>query len=83
MRIHLRVEKSTGEPIVVTTNAWDIVQFENTFDRSVTKFETEVKYGDLLWLAWRALTRQGVETAEFDEWLKDVDSVEADEKDPK
>ena len=54
----------------------DFVGFERTWQRSVTKFETELRLTDLAWLAWSALTHRNKTSLKFDpDWIALVASV--------
>lgn len=83
MRINLRVELSDGSIEEVVCGAKDLVAFEDKFQRSVARFEQEMKLTDLLFLAWHSLNRQKKTTKDFDSWLDDVESIEPSENDPK
>ena len=76
MKITLRVTYNDGSAVDTDATTADLVAFEDQFDRSVARLETELKLRDLCWLAWRSLTRQGKTAAEFMPWLETVDSVE-------
>ena len=55
----------------------DFVAFERTWNRSVTKFESELRLTDLAWIAWHVQIREKETAKQFDpEWLNDVDSLE-------
>jgi len=75
MKINLRVEFVSGESQEVSATAPDLVAFEDKFNLSVTKLESEMKFTHLVWLAWTALSRQKLTSKEFDAWLADVASV--------
>lgn len=75
MKINLRVEFVSGESQEVSATAPDLVAFEDKFNLSVTKLESEMKFTHLVWLAWTSLNRQKLTTKEFDVWLADVASV--------
>lgn len=75
MKINLRIEFVSGESQEVSATAPDLVAFEDKFNLSVTKLESEMKFTHLVWLAWTSLSRQKITTKEFDAWLADVASV--------
>jgi hypothetical protein len=75
MKINLRVEFVSGESQEVSATAPDLVAFEDKFNLSVTKLESEMKFTHLVWLAWTSLSRQKLTSKEFDAWLADVASV--------
>lgn len=75
MKINLRIEFVSGESQEVSATAPDLVAFEDKFNLSVTKLESEMKFTHLVWLAWTSLNRQKLTTKEFDAWLADVASV--------
>jgi chromosome condensin MukBEF MukE localization factor len=75
MKMQLRVTYNDGAGADVTVSAPDLVAFEREFDRSVARFESEVKFTDLVWLAWHRLKRDG-KAGDFDTWLDTVDGIE-------
>jgi hypothetical protein len=75
MKINLRIEFVSGESQEVSATAPDLVAFEDKFNLSVTKLESEMKFTHLVWLAWTSLSRQKLTSKEFDAWLADVASV--------
>lgn len=80
MRIALRTSYNDGRsPATAVASAADLVAFEREFDRSVAKFEAELRFTDLCWLAWHALSRTGKTTDPFDRWIDTIDMVEPDE----
>lgn len=83
MRINLRVELTDGTIQDVICSAKDLVAFEDKYQRSVARFEQEMKLTDLLFLAWHSLNRQKKTTKDFDTWLDDVEAIEPSESDPK
>lgn len=84
MRIALRTTYADGRaPVLSTASAPDLVAFEREFDRSVARFEAELRFTDLCWLAWHAQRRAGKTTQAFDDWLDEIDGVEPDESESK
>ena len=83
MKINLRVEFTDGSNEDVVCGARDLVAFEDKYQRSVARFEQEMKLTDLLFLAWHSLHRQKKTAKDFDAWLDDVDAIEPSEQDPK
>lgn len=83
MRMILRVELTDGSIEEVKCGARDFVAFEEKYERSVARFEQELKLTDLLFIAWHALTRQKKTTKDFQNWLDDVEAIEPSEQDPK
>jgi hypothetical protein len=75
MRMKLNVTYADGSGVEAIVSAPDFVAFEREFDRSVARFETEVKFTDICWLAWHRLNREGT-AGDFDKWLENLDSVE-------
>lgn len=83
MKINLRVEFTSGESKEVTASAKDLVAFEDKFNRSVAKLESEFKFTDLVWLAWQSEQRRKETKKDFDSWLDDIESVTPSDLDPK
>jgi hypothetical protein len=83
MRINLRLQYDKGEAKEIVCSAADLVAFEEKFNRSVAKLETEFRLTDLLWLAWKSETRTKAVTKDFEVWLDEVDSIIVSDQDPK
>jgi hypothetical protein len=82
MRMNMKVTYNDGAGVDVVVSAPDLVAFEREFDRSVARFESEVKFTDICWLAWHKLNRDK-KAGGFDEWLETLDGVEiADSSEP-
>jgi hypothetical protein len=54
----------------------DFVAFERTWNRSVTKFETELRLTDIAWLAWKTQIRCKNTQEQFDIWLENVETID-------
>jgi hypothetical protein len=77
MKIALRVIHTDGEIRDCDAVFADFVGFERTWQRSVAKFETDIRLTDLAWLAWSAETRAKKTTLKFDpDWISSVEAVE-------
>jgi hypothetical protein len=83
MRINLRVEFTNSEVKEIVCSARDLVAFEDKFNRSVAKLESEFKLTDLLFLAWHSEHRRKETKKDFDAWLDDVEQIGVSENDPK
>jgi hypothetical protein len=82
MRMNMTVTYTDGTGAAVVVSAPDLVAFEREFDRSVARFESEIKFTDICWLAWHKLNRDG-SAGDFDKWLEKLDGVEiADASEP-
>lgn len=75
MKIKLDVKYDDGATAAATVAAVDFVGFEETFDRSMAKFQTELKFTDLCWLAWHSLHRKNESIGDFHAWLENVEGV--------
>jgi hypothetical protein len=78
MKMQMTVTYADGTGADLTVSAPDLVAFEREFDRSVARFESEIKFTDICWLAWHKLHRDK-KAGEFDAWLETLDSVEITE----
>lgn len=76
MRIDLRVQYNDGSAVDTAATTADLVAFEEHFNRSVARIESELRLTDVCWLAWRSLSRQSKTGADFHPWLDTVDGVE-------
>ena len=83
MRINLKVELGDGKVQEVVCSAPDLVKFEDKYNISVAKLESEMKLTHLLFLAYASLSRQKQTTLSFEDWLETVNSVGAGVSDPK
>ena len=83
MKINLRLTYVDKEPKEIVCSARDLVAFEEKFNRSVAKLETEFRLTDLFFLSWHSETRTSSTKKSFEEWLDTVDKVEASDVDPK
>lgn len=76
MKLALTVEYHTGEKQDVDALFADFVAFERTWNRSVARFETDLRLTDLGWLAWSQLTYRNITKAKFDpDWIRSVANV--------
>jgi hypothetical protein len=77
MKIALSVEFIDGTKSDVDAVFADFVSFERTWQRSVAKFETEIRLTDLAWLAWHSEKRTRKTSLPFDpDWINTVVTVE-------
>jgi hypothetical protein len=83
MKIALKVKFHDGTSEDVEAVFGDFVSFERTWNKSVTKFDTELRLTDLAWLAWHSLKRQKKTNLAFDpEFINAVELVEPVEQAP-
>ena len=76
MKIQLDVKYANGTSKVIEARFPDFVAFERTWNRSVTKFEQELRLTDLAWIAWHSEKRTKATVKPFDpEWLDEVESL--------
>ena len=81
MKIALQVEYLDGTIEPIDAVFADFVGFERTWQRSVVKFETEMRLTDLAWLAWSALTHRQKTKLKFDpDWIATVAQVSSREE---
>ena len=66
MKIEMTVTYLDGTKDDVDAVFADFVGFERTWQRSVAKFEQELRLTDLAWLAWSALTHRNKTKLKFD-----------------
>jgi len=77
MKIALRVVYTDGNTSDVDAVFADFVGFERTWQRSVAKFEQEIRLTDLAWLAWSSENRAKKTALKFDpDWIGTVETVE-------
>ena len=83
MKINLRVEFISGEAREVVASAADLVAFEDKFNLSIVRLESELRITHLLFLAWHSLYRQKQTDKDFDTWVELVETVGSSAIDPK
>lgn len=77
MKISLLVNFTDGTSKSIDAVFADFIAFERTWQRSVARFETEVRLTDMAWLAWNNESRNKQTPLKFDpEWVATVASVE-------
>lgn len=82
MKIKLFVTYNDGTSRDVDAVFADFVGFERTWQRSVARFETEIRLTDLAWLAWSAETRAKNTDKKFDpDWITTITNVEIGDAD--
>jgi len=82
MKIAMTVEYNDGNKVVIEAVFADFVAFERTWNRSVTRFESELRLTDLAWLAWHSEKRNKKTAAQFDpDWIETVASIELGNED--
>jgi len=76
MKIKLDVKFTDGTEKIVEARFPDFVAFERTWNRSVTRFETELRLTDLAWMCWHSEKRTMATTKPFEpDWLNDIDTL--------
>lgn len=73
IRFTIGLVYTDGSAVTTVAGPPDLVAFEAAYDRSVAKFETELRMTDILFLAWHSLKRKGTAAVEFDTWLDTVE----------
>ena len=80
MKIGMTVKFDDGTDKKVEAVFADFVAFERTWNRSVTKFEQELRLTDLAWLAWHSEKRLKRTALAFDpDWIATVSEIELTE----
>lgn len=76
MKMEMRIIFNDGNTKECTAIFADFVAFERTWNRSVTKFETELRLTDIAWLAWKTQIRCKNIQEQFDIWLESVETID-------
>jgi len=76
MKMDMRIIFNDGSTKDCTAIFADFVAFERTWNRSVTKFETELRLTDIAWLAWKTQIRMKNTQEQFDIWLESVETID-------
>jgi len=77
MNISMAITFSDGESKTVVAKARDLVAFEEHFEMSMARLETQMKLTHMFWLAWHVCKRTGITKDDFEKWLDSVEIVEA------
>ena len=83
MKINLRITFLSGESKNVVATAADLVAFEDKFNISAVKLESDPRITYLMWLAWHAMYRAKLTTETFENWVDLVEVVGGNDADPK
>ena len=76
--MRLRVVPAKGEPYEVPVTPKVIVAAERQFAKPMTQlFGQDASYEALCWADWKGSHVSGHVVKPFDEWLDDIDSIEA------
>ncbi len=65
----------TDDERVVVAEFADFIAWETAHDKSLAKFEVDMKLRDLTWLAWHCEKRRKVTDATFETWLDTVGMI--------
>lgn len=79
MNLQITIKYVNGEPVTVTPRTRAFVAWEKETGKTVTDLATRVGMGDIAFLAWASLDNP----QPFEEWLAEVEDVEATSVDPK
>jgi hypothetical protein len=81
MKIEVTVNYNDGSKKDIDAVFADFVAFERTWNRSVSKLETELRLTDLAWLSWHSEKRRQQTALTFDpDWIGSVESIELREE---
>lgn len=79
--MRLTVHPLTGEPYEISITPAVIVAAERHFGKAMNQlFGESMSYEALAWVAWKGTHRAGVVVKPFDEWLDDVENIDAGEE---
>lgn len=81
MRFSLEVTHKDNRVERVIAEYPDLCAFEEQFDRSVLKLNSELRLTDLGFLAWHAMKRESRHALPFNEWNLTVVQVRATDED--
>lgn len=73
--IALSVSFLDGNELTVEAVASDLLAFEQKFDLSIVKLQSEIRLTHLFYLAWHACKRLGHTGDEFEKWVETVAMV--------
>ncbi len=74
LNVKYRIEYSDGRSVEAVAKPKDFVAFERQYDMP---FYEATRFEHICYLAWAPLHRGGQEARAFDEFMSDVDDVEA------
>jgi len=73
IRLEIGIVTTDGASVDTVAGPPDLVAFEAEYDRSVARFEAELRMTDILFLAWHSLKRKKVTDLDFQTWLDTVE----------
>ena len=73
--IALSISFLDGSEKTVEAVASDLLAFEQKFDLSIVKLQSEIRLTHLFYLAWHACKRLGYTSDEFEKWVETVAMV--------
>jgi hypothetical protein len=65
-------DTATEQERTVVAEFADFIAWETVNDKSLSRFEVDMKLRDLTWLAWHSEKRRKVTSADFEVWLESV-----------
>jgi hypothetical protein len=81
MKIEVTVKYNDGTSKDIDAVFADFVAFERTWNRSVSKLETDLRLTDLAWLSWHSEKRRKQTQLTFDpDWIGSVETIELREE---
>lgn len=81
MKIRIQyIDETTAETAIRISDRY---AWEQKFKKSISEFEKNPALGDILWMAYRALSRTVEGLAPFELWINQVDDFDILESDPK
>jgi hypothetical protein len=81
MKIEVTVKFNDGASKDIDCVFADFVAFERTWNRSVSKLETDLRLTDLAWLSWHSEKRRQQTQLTFDpDWIGLIDTLELREE---
>jgi hypothetical protein len=83
MKIELTVSMTDGISHEVTAGVPEIVAWEQKFKGKMSDWANGIALTDMAFMSWYFLNRTKVTGMPYDQWINNVDSIEAVDADPK
>ena len=81
--MQIRIKYIDNSTAVANIRISDRFAWEQKNKKTISEFEKNPAFGDLLWMAHRAISRENEGVAPFDVWVNQVDDFDVVESDPK
>lgn len=79
MKLNYKVTYEDGSTMSVKIGMVDFVALESKTNKSIQEYFNNWNVSDTCFLVWNSLSRKDKKTAEFMDWVENVDEITTDE----